>query len=155
MKLRSTCLYVFFFCLSYSSFSQEDASKALLQRTAMGLHKVQKQMIASNNPNVGGKFAKAVLLQSYAVKLYKDNKRAQSACASLQARQFAFAILKEISEKKRTNPVATDEEKKLAGNCSTEELALKEGKKVMKNISDKDGDYSEPRSLNATNIDIQ
>ena len=111
-------------------------------------------MIAAKKTNVDGKFAQAVLLQSYAVKLYKEKKEAQAACASLQGRQLAFDIMNAISEKKRSKAIASDEEKKLATSCSTEEAMLKESKKAMKNISEKDEDYKDPRTLNNTNIDL-
>ncbi len=109
-------------------------------------------MIAAGKNDVGGKLAQAVQLQTYANKLYSSKKQSNAACASLEARRLAFEIGKDINHPKSQPAQSTEEEKKLAANCTPTETLLAESKKELK-LSTNDKDYMNPVSLNTTNID--
>ncbi|HXB40187.1 MAG TPA: hypothetical protein VNZ49_06565 [Bacteroidia bacterium] len=155
MKTKLFFAFIFFVSTFNQLLSQEDAYKALLKRSSVCVHKAQKQMLASKKTDLGGKLAKAVLLQSYAVKLYAQKKEAEAACVSLHARQLAFEIIKETSAREDTYSLATEEEKKLIAACSDEITMIKESKKALPAFSEKDTDYNNPKSLNETNVDIR
>lgn len=155
MKQKLTLLFLSIFGTSTFLISQEDAYKTLLKRSSVSIHAAQKHMLATKKLDMGGNLAKAVLLQSYAVKLYKEKKEAQAACSSLQARSLAFNIIKNASNREDKYAQATDDEKKLASSCKTEEELLKESKKTLSTLSEKDESYKDPKSLNDTNIDIK
>jgi hypothetical protein len=155
MRTKLFFVFILFASTFTQLFSQEDAYKTLLKHSSVCVHKAQKQMLASKKTDLGGKLAKAVLLQSYAVKLYAQKKEAEAACASLHARQLAFEIIKETSAREDTYSLATDEEKKLSASCVDENTMLKESKKALPAFSEKDTDYNNPKSLNETNIDIR
>lgn len=154
MKTKLFTAIILFFVGSFQLISQEDGYKTLLKRSAVCVHKAQKHMIASKK-DLSGKLAKAVILQSYAVKLYSQKKEAQAACASLQARQIAFEIIKETSAREDAYSMATAEEKKLSPACSDENTMMNESKKALPALSEKDASYLDPKSLNFTNIDIK
>lgn len=69
-------------------------------------------MLAAKKPDMGGRFARAVLLQSYSIKLYQEKKLSESACSSELARSLAFEIIKEISAREDVYSKVTGEEKK-------------------------------------------
>jgi len=141
---------------SFSSlFGQDDAYKALLKRSSVSIHAAQKNMLVANKTEVGGKLAQAVLLQSYAVKLYQSKKEAESACSSLEARKLAWEIINETSHKNNVYATATEEENKLNTKCGSAEYLLKESKKALQNMSESDKDFVDPKSLNSSNIDIK
>jgi hypothetical protein len=142
--------------VSFSLSAQDDVYKAMLKRTSVAIHKAQKTMIASKTTDVGGKLAKAVLLQSHAVKLYEQKKQGEAASNSALARELASGIIKELSGKTDAFFVITDEEKKLITESKSENELLKEGKNSLKEFAGKsDKDYSTPSSLNTSNIDIK
>lgn len=109
-------------------------------------------MIVAGKNDVDGKLAQAVLLQTYANKLYNSNKQGNAACASLEARRLAFEIGKDINHPKTQPAQSTEEEKRLAANCTSTKILLAESKKELK-LSGNDKDYMNPASLNTTNID--
>lgn len=151
-----TILITFSFLLIGSlSIAQDDAYKLLLKRSSVSIHKAQKHMIAAKKPDAGGKLAQAVLLQTYAIQLYRQKKEAESACAGLEARKLAWDIIKEISNREDAYATATDEEKKLSANCGSADQMKQAGKKSVKNSSENDSDFSDPKSLNDSNIDIK
>jgi hypothetical protein len=145
---------VFLFLIVSQMTGQEDANKAFLKHTSVVVHKAQKQMIASGNMNAGGDLAKAVLLQSYAVKLFGKNNNA-SLCFSSTARELASKVIKGTGAADNAYYSVSEEEKKLLRDCSSKENLLMEAKKNMPAMSMNDSDYKEPKSLNETNIDIK
>ncbi len=155
MKRKTPFFASIFLFVSFISFAQNDAYKALLKHTSIVIHAAQKHMIAAGKTDVGGLLAKSVLLQSHAVKIYRQKNEKNSACSSAKARELAAEIIKKIGGKENAYYLVSDEEKKLLGNCSGEAELLKEGKKNLKTLSENDKDYADPKSLNATNIDIK
>jgi hypothetical protein len=157
MKIRLLSFFTALsFLVSFSLSAQDDACKAMLKRTSVAIHKAQKTMIASKTTDVGGKLAKAVLLQSHAVKLYEQKKQGEAASNSALARELASGIIKDLSGKTDAFFAITDEEKKLITETKSETELLKEGKNSLKEFAGKsDKDYSSPASLNNTNIDIK
>lgn len=156
MKLRILLSAIVFFIGTLASLAQDDAYTVLLKRTSIAIHKAQKTMLATSTPDVGGKLAKAVLLQSHAIKLYEQKKQNRAACSSAQARELAAAIIKDLSGKVDAFYLVSDEEKKMLTDCPNEAALLKESEIALKNISDAtDKDYSNPNSLNNTNIDLK
>lgn len=133
----------------------ENANKLFLKRSANVVHAAQKRMMASGETDKGGRLGKAVLLQSYAVSLFKAGKESQAICASAAARKMAADIQKEITGKEDAYSQFTAEESKMIGNCAKETDLLVEAKSAMSNISVNDSDYKDPHTLNFNNIDIQ
>jgi hypothetical protein len=155
VKQKLTLLFLSIIGTTALAYSQEDSYKTLLKRSSVSIHAAQKHMLATKKMDMNGDLAKAVLLQSYAVKLYKEKKEAQAACSSLQARNLAFNIIKAASAREDKYAQPTDDEKKLAGSCKAEEELLKESRKSLTTLSEKDESYKDPKSLNETNIDIK
>ena len=154
MRLRVLLPVSLFLISCFASFAQDDAYKLFLKRTSVAIHKAQKTMLAKNQMDVGGKLAKAVLLQTHAVKLYEQKKQGHAACSSSYARQLAAQIIKGLTGKDDVLYSLTDEEKKLLNGCSTEAEAIKESSADSKTMSTAiDKDYTDPKSLNKTNID--
>jgi len=154
MRSRILLAVSLFLVGCFASFAQDDAYKLFLKRTSVAIHKAQKTMLANNKTDVGGKLAKAVLLQTHAVKLYAQKKQGHAVCSSSYARQLAAQIIKDLTGKDDALYAVADEEKKLMSGCSTETEIIKEsstGLKTMSTASDKD--YTDPKSLNKTNID--
>jgi len=154
VKIKTTFLPLFLL-INFGISAQDDAYKAILKRSSVCIHKAQKHMLAAQKPYMGGRLARAVLLQSYSIKLYQEKKLGESACSSELARNLAFEIIKEISTREDDYSKVTDEEKKLAISCDSEEDILKACKKALKDLPGKDEDYKDPASLNYSNIDIK
>jgi len=156
MRRRVLLPTALFFFSALASLAQDDAYKAMLKRTSVAIHKAQKTMLSKGKTEVGGNLAKAVLLQSHAVKLYEEKKQSRAVCGSAQARELAAAIIKDLNGKADTFYLVSEEEKKLLTECPNEAELLKESKIAFKNLSSTtDKDYADPQSLNTTNIDLK
>lgn len=112
-------------------------------------------MKATGTTEAGGNLAKAVLLQSYAVKLLAQNKQSEAICSSSMARRVAFEIIKNLGGKEDTFLAISDQEKTLIVNCQGEADILSAAKKELKQLSENDKDYSDAKSLNNNNIDLK
>src|ERR1035437_7926470 len=91
--LYSVVLILFVFKL----YSQDDVYKSCIKRTDIVVYKAQKQMLATHSKEAHGKLAKAVLLQSNAIKSYQDQNKTMSVCYSLLARQYDLDIIQSLS----------------------------------------------------------
>lgn len=135
--------------------AQENKYAPMLKHTSEVVQKAQKTMLVLNKTEAGGKLAKAVLLQSYAVKLYKKNNMAGAACATASARKLAGTIICELRN------ISGDpffelsaEEKSMANGCSNEAAQLIDAGKELKDLEKmSDKEYcTKPESLNKANI---
>ncbi len=155
MKFKLLLFSVLFLFASLVTLAQDDAYKAFLKHTSVVIHKAQKQMIALGKTDAGGILAKAVLLQCNALKMYGKKNEPGSVCSSAKARELAAKIIINMAGKESDYYHVSAEEKKLLTNCLSDAELLKEGKKNNRELSENDKDYTDPKSLNFTNIDIK
>ena len=148
------CVFVFFFGICYTTAQEDDAYKKFLKTTSVAIHKAQKEMMAAKKTDVNGLLAKAVILQSNALRLYKEQKISEGVCNSNLSRKYATEIIKNISGNVAAYYLIHDDEKTLIGNCGDETELYNLSKKNMKNLSESDKDYMNMKALNNTNIDF-
>lgn len=153
--LKQFSTLAFFLLFSAQFVAQENAGKDFLKHTSVVIHKAQKQLIAAANIDAGGNLAKAVLLQTYAVKLFQNRETDASLCFSSAARELASQVIKGTNAADNAYDTVSTEEKKLLKNCRGQDELLAEAKKRMPGMTESDADYKAPRSLNETNIDIK
>jgi hypothetical protein len=135
--------------------TQEDAYKTLLKRTSVVVHKAQKQMLATGKTDMNGQLAKAVLLQTHAVKLYGEKSETAAACASSAAREIAAGIILNTGIKDNPYYHLSSEENVLLKNCESDPQLLLKAKSKLPGMALKDSDYTNPQSLNQSNIDFK
>jgi hypothetical protein len=149
MTLKKILFSAILFLFIFNAYSQEDAYKNCIKRTTIAVYKAQKQMLAGQSTEVKGKLAKAILLQSNAIKYYGDQNKSLSVCYSLLARQYAIEIIQLLSADNKVDAFyqITKEEKDLAANCLGDEQLYKQGKSNFANYSESDKDFLDPSTL--------
>lgn len=134
---------------------EDDAYKKFLKTTSVAIHKAQKEMMVAKTTDIKGLLAKAVILQSNALRLYtKEKNLSLAVCSSNIARKYADEIIKSIKGDVAAFYMVHDDEKTLIGNCGDEGELYQSSKKSMKNLSGSDTDYMGVTSLNNSNIDF-
>lgn len=153
MNLRNAIL-LFFLSISFFSVAQQqdDAYKMFLKGSSVAIHKAQKEMIRSNKMDESGLLAKSVILQNYALKLYKSNNSSKAVCVGAIAKKYAVSIIKDLNKIEEAAYQITDSEKKLLNNCSNDIELYNESKSEANNPSELDKDYI--RSFNNLKIDF-
>jgi hypothetical protein len=155
MSIRLLIYIVAFALGTFCVTAQEDdVYKKFLKTTTVAIHKAQKEMMVAKKTDMNGLLAKAVILQSNALRLYKEKKNGEAVCNSNLARKYAGEIIKGISGNVGTYYLIHDDEKTLVGSCGDETELYNSSKKSMKNLSETDMDYMGGKSLNNTNIDF-
>lgn len=149
MNMSKTVFSIVLLFSVYSSRAQTDDYKNCLIRTNIAVYKAQKQMVANHSNDIQGKLAKIIILQSNAVYYLEGQNKAMSICYSLLARKYALGIIQLLSTDNKVDPVysISEEEKKLSGDCLTEDQLLKQGKNNFPNYSENDKDYLDPLVL--------
>jgi hypothetical protein len=120
----------------------------------VAIHKAQKEMMVAKKADANGLLAKAVILQSNALRLYKEKKTSEGVCNSNLARKYAAEIIKSIKGNVEAFYMIHDDEKTLVSACGDETELYNSSKKSMKNLSESDTYYMGGNSLNNTNIDF-
>lgn len=149
--------YVIIFLFSFSfSYAQNanNTSADLLRKSTVSIYKAQKQMLANQKTDANGKLAKAVLYQSYAVKLFNENKFNEANCASALSRKYALEIIQSIDKKTDDYFSLTSEERLNLKNCLKETELNQNAKKYFKDRSESDAEYLDPSKLSEYNIDL-
>jgi hypothetical protein len=136
------------------SAQEDDVYKKFLKTTSVAIHKAQKEMMVGKKADMNGLLAKAVILQSNALRLYKERKTTEGVCNSNLARKYASEIIKSIKGNVEAFYMIHEDEKTLVSVCGDETELYNSSKKSMKNLSEADADYMGGKSLNNTNIDF-
>lgn len=139
------------FCLTAQG---DDAYKKFIKTTSVAIHKAQKQMISAKKTDANGLLARAVILQSNAMKLYKEKNNSSAVCNSALARKYAAEIIKNNIGSVDNYYLIHDDEKALIKNCADDVELYQTSKNSMKHLSELDKEYMDVKSLNNTNIDF-
>jgi len=144
--------YILLFFSSIAVAQQDDSHKLFLKGSSVAIHKAQKEMLRTNKTDEGGLLAKAVILQNYALKLYKSNNSSKAVCAGAIAKKYAAAIIKDIDKIEEALYLISDSEKMLLTNCATDVELYNDSKGAANNPSELDKDYI--NSFNGLKIDF-
>ena len=155
--MKTRLLVYVFVCLlgvNYTTAQEDDVYKKFLKTTSVAIHKAQKEMMVAKKADANGLLAKAVILQSNALRLYKEKKTSEGVCNSNLARKYAAEIIKSIKGNVEAFYMIHDDEKTLVSACGDEAELYSKSKSSMKNLSESDTYYMGGNSLNNTNIDF-
>ena len=152
MNLRNAILLFFLAVSFFSVAQQDDAYKMFLKGSSVAIHKAQKEMIRTNKTDEGGLLAKSVILQNYALKLYKSNNSSKAVCVGAIAKKYAASIIKDLNKIEEAAYLITDSEKKMIENCANDIELYNESKSGANNPSELDKDYI--GSFNGLKIDF-
>ena len=145
MKVRSLIYFIFFLTTFSCLTAQEDSKEFFLDQASTAIAKARKEMLTHKKNDMNGRLAKAMLLQYYAINLYKKDKSSNKfMCSSAAAWNYAIEIIKDIDGKVSSGYLMTEKEQKLLNSCMSKEELLLESKKNATNFSETEEDYLNP-----------
>lgn len=147
-------LILFFPLVVFAKAGMAQQDSILINRSSIAVYKAQKEMMSTNTANMNGDLARAVILQTYAVKLFRQHQPNKAICYSAAARKYCKSIINTLS------PVVTDTlynispfEQNFLINCGADTTLFNQASQHLHQMSKADSSYLGIYPFN--NIDLQ